>query len=104
MSTRAAGSSARAPAAKSAAADHSWGGWGCPKSNIGAWTTRDGPSRARSTARSWEIQVCAMDRQLTMCVMPFSVSAGSVAAVGRLPTAMRWSPIQLSAAFCGLGP
>jgi hypothetical protein len=45
-----------------------------------------------------------MDRQLTMCVMPFSVSAGSVAAVGRLPTAMRWSPIQLSAAFCGLGP
>src|SRR4051794_6329865 len=101
MRTLASGSVPSTSAAKWAAGDQRCGDWARPESHIGAWTTFDGPRRARSIARSWENQVWAVARQLTMWV---THSALRVSTVGRVPIAMRSAPIQLRGADRRLGP
>ncbi len=91
-------------AANRAAEDHNRAGCGRPESHIGACATRPGPKSARSTARSCDTQVCAVERQFTTWVTPSARSLTSVAAVGMLPIASRSSPSQLSAVVNGLGP
>src|SRR5256885_16724446 len=86
MRILASGSVPRTSAAKWAAVDQRCGDWWPPESHIGAWTTFDGPRRARSIARSLESHAWAVARQLTMWV---TRSALRVLTVGRVPIAMR---------------